>query len=224
MKHRNTLILGAVLAASVGLAPAATVFNPESPSQRVSCRIVDEAIRKVPRGDGDGVVTDAEMGPGSWRFNGRGQSFLTYKFTLNESSTAYSAVLGKSNFFGNRGVVNDYPQVLDVWSRPSYGVMKFRSGRGELVLHGDTAADPPRFALPGNGAGTVRIPLRDPDGDGVFEGCASSPWLKNFGVLVPEGGDFLQHMLYKAYATTDANGVVTMFEWTETAVFKKVKK
>jgi hypothetical protein len=183
--------------------------------------MVDQAIGKVPRGDGNGVVTDEEVGPGGWRFNGRGKSFVTYRYTLG--SSGYAAVVGQSNFIGNRGVVNDYPRVLDIWAPPRSEPMVFRKGKGELVLYGDRAADPPRFALPGSDGGQVRIPLHDPDGDGVFVGCASSPYLKNFGTLVTEGGDFLQHNLYKAYAVAGADGVVTMFEWTEAVVFKNVE-
>ena len=38
----------------------------------------------------------------------------------------------------------------------------------------------------------------------TFVGCKSSPWLKNFGVLVPEGGDFLQ--MRAAYHVTGRAG------------------
>jgi hypothetical protein len=46
-----------------------------------------------------------------------------------------------------------------------------------------------------------------------------SPLLANFGFTVQEGGDFVQREYFKASATTDANGTVTFFEWTEISTF-----
>ena len=43
--------------------------------------------------------------------------------------------------------------------------------------------------------------------------------LKNFGFVVPEGGDFVQIEYFKAYATVDSAGTVTFFEWTEVSTF-----
>ena len=59
-----------------------------------------------------------------------------------------------------------------------------------------------------------------PDGDGLFEGCATRPLIKNFGFVKPEGGDFVQSEYFKGYAETDTDGTVTFFEWTEVSTFK----
>lgn len=90
-------------------------------------------------------------------------------------------------------------------------------------MTGDLTSDPPLFRLPGSGGGRVRINLHDPDGDLTYVGCAKSPLLRNFGFLVPEGGDFVQREYFKAVTTTDAAGTVTFFEWTEISTFKNVR-
>ena len=110
--------------------------------------------------------------------------------------------------------------MLDLPQSPEAGVITFSGKRGEIILTGDTSNDPPLFKLPGEGEGEVRINLHDPDGDGIFEGCAKSPMLKNFGFVVPEGGDFVQIEYFKAYAEVDEDGTVTFFEWTEISTFK----
>ncbi|MGD8374799.1 MAG: hypothetical protein PVF68_01555 [Acidobacteriota bacterium] len=224
MRLRKPMLLAAALAlAALPSALAQSEYHPATESQAINCRAMDEALVSIPQGDGDGAIAAEEMGPGGWRFNARGQSFLTYRYELDATGTTYKGVMGQSNFYSNRGRVNDYPANLDVWAFPSDTLLVFKKRKGEIVLHGDRSADPPRFALPGTDGGTVRIPMHDPDGDGVFVGCSSSPWLKNYGLLVSEGGDFLQQNRYKAFAVTDENGVVTAFEWTEVAMFKQVK-
>lgn len=223
MRSLRTLAIAAGLAAlatSVMAGVAVSDFHPATPSQKVLCKSVDDALAAIPRGNGDGHVSDSELGPGGWRFNSVGRSFVTFAHSLNSSGDGYNVVGGRSRMNGNSGIINDYPRFLDV-RRPSVeGLRIFHDRRGELVLSGDTSSDPPRFALPGKGAGSVRIHLRDANGDGVYEGCAKSPYLKNFGVLVTEGGDFVQHNLFKAYAKVDSDGKVTFFEWTEVASFK----
>ena len=206
--------------------PTTTTYNPTTLSQLVACNLVDKAISSIPRGNGDGFVTDAETGPGGWRFNGGGRSFVTFAHTLKDNGTPsdpsddfYDVDAGRSNVAGNAGTINDYPATLDLPQVDLSGAMTFKGKRGEIVLTGDPNNDPPLFALPGQGEGQVRINLTDQDGDGTFEGCAKSPLLKNFGFLVPEGGDFVQREYFKAYADVGAGGTVTFFEWTEISTF-----
>jgi len=189
-------------------------------SQSLDCNLVDIAIEKIPDGDGAPPVTDEEVGPGGWRFNSRGQSFVTFAYTLNANRDGYDVIAGRSNVAGNIGTINDYPAVLDLTESPEAGVITFSGKRGEIILTGDPLNDPPVFKLPGEGEGEVRINLSDPDGDGIFEGCAKSPLLKNFGWVVPEGGDFVQIEYFKAYAEVDEDGTVIFFEWTEISTFK----
>lgn len=94
--------------------------------------------------------------------------------------------------------------------------------RGEIILIGSMYNDPPLFQLPGAGEGCVRINLQDPDKNGVYEGCAQSRLLWNFGLTVLDGGDFVQQEFFKAIAEVDGNGVATYFEWTEVSTFKNV--
>jgi len=198
----------------------ASASNAMFESQSVDCNLVDNAIGKIPSGDGDGTVTDGEVGPGGWRFNGSGKSFVTFAYTLNSAGDGYDVVAGRSNCVGNTGIINDYPTVLDLPQVTSDEVIIFSGKRGEIILTGDTSNDPPLFKLPGEGEGEVRINLHDPDGDGKFEGCAKSPMLKNFGFVVAEGGDYVQIEYFKAYAEVDEDGTVTFFEWTEISTFK----
>ncbi len=51
----------------------------------------------------------------------------------------------------------------------------------------------------------------------VFEGCAVSPLLENFGVIVTEEGNFAQKEYFKAYDETDADGRVLFFETSSLA-------
>jgi hypothetical protein len=218
-----------LVSAPVLAAKHAVTYNPVTPSQMVACNLVDNAIAKIPHGDGIPPVTDDEVGPGGWRFSSTGGSFVTFSYTLNDNSTPidpsddfYDVVAGRSNVAGNAGIVNDYPAVLDLPQSSQAEVIVFSGKRGEIVLTGDPNNDPPLFALPGKGAGQVRINLHDPNGDGVYEGCAKSPLLKNFGFLVPEGGNFVQKEYFKAYAVVDQSGTVTFFEWTEISTFKNI--
>ena len=211
---------GPALAAKPGV-----TYNPVHPSQCVACKLVDNALAKIPHGDGISPVTDAEVGPGGWRYNSLGKSFVTFAYTLKDNDTPldpsddfYDVVAGRSNVAGNAGTINDYPATLDLPQSPLSGAIVFSGKRGEIVLTGDSSI-PPLFALPGQGAGQVRINLHDPDGDGVYEGCAMRPMLKNFGFVVPEGGDYVQREYFKAYAMVDATGTVIFFEWTEISTF-----
>lgn len=234
MKRIAILVIAvAVLLALIGgpamAAKPGVTYNPVTPSQFVACKLVDNALAKIPHGDGISPVTDDEVGPGGWRYSNGGGSFVTFAYTINYNGTSddpsddfYDVVAGRSNAAGNAGIINDYPAVLDLPQTLLSGVIVFSGNRGEIVLTGDTSNDPPLFALPGKGEGQVRINLHDPDGDGVFEGCAKSPLLKNFGFVVPEGGDFVQIEYFKAYAVVDDDGTVTFFEWTEVSTFSNV--
>jgi hypothetical protein len=220
------LVLSLTVTPVLAAKPAAVTYTPVTPSQLVACKLVDNALAKIPHGNGDGTVTDDEVGPGGWRYNSRGESFVTFAYTLNDNGTPadpsddfYDVVAGRSNVAGNAGIINDYPAVLDLPQSALSGAIVFSGNRGEIILTGDTSNVPPLIALPGKGAGQIRINLHDPDGDGVFEGCAVSPMLKNYGYVVPEGGDFVQKEYFKAYATVDATGTVTFFEWTEVSTF-----
>ena len=225
MRKWKVMVVGmAGMATAVWAGPQeVTTYNPKMPSHSVNCNGIARSIGNVPHGNGDGITSDEEVGRGGWRYSSRGKSFITQRYTLNSGRSGYDVLLGQSNFIGNRGIVNDYPRVLDYWTYPVPRTLVFANGSGELVLTGDPSVTPPRFSFPGQGSGTVRIPMRDPEGDGTFVGCKASPWLKNFGLLVSEGGDYLQQSLYKVYAKTDATGMVTSLEWTEIVLFKNVR-
>lgn len=199
--------------------PAGSVYNPETPSQLVQCNQVDKALEAIPKGDGEDPVTDDELGPGGWRYNVAGRSFVTFAHELNEAENGYVVNAGRSNVGANT-LANDYPAFLDLPQTPTSGVMTIVGRRGEIILTGDTANDPPSFKLPGAGAGSVRINVHDRDGDGRYEGCAQSPFLRNFGFVKPEGGDFVQQELFKAAVDVDDAGTVTFFEFTEVSTFK----
>lgn len=216
----STSIAAAFVAIGLGSAAAET-YTPVTPSQLVECNQVDKTLAHIPHGDGTNPVTDEETGPGGWRYNGGGQSFVTFAYTLNLDGDGYDVDAGRSKVAGNAGIINDYPAVLDLPQDASSGVMVIKGRRGDITLTGDTAGNPPLFKLPGAGEGQVRINLHDPDGDGIFEGCASSPMLKNFGFVKPEGGDFVQSEYFKGYAETGADGTVFFFEWTEISTFNK---
>lgn len=49
-----------------------------------------------------------------------------------------------------------------------------------------------------------------------------SPLLRNFGFVVPEGGDFVQQEYFKAVVEVDGFDTVLFFEWTEVSTFKNV--
>jgi hypothetical protein len=186
----------------------------------VACKQVDTSLSKIPRGNGDGTVTAAETGPGGWRYNRVGQSFVTFAHTWDGSQ--YGVDAGRSNVGANSGTINNYPEFLDLPQAPLSGQLVFKDRQGEIVLTGDTDNAPPLFKLPGKGAGQVRIVMTETEPPNSFEGCAISPLLKNFGVLVQEGGDFVQREFFKAYAETDDGGNVSFFEWTEVSTFKNV--
>ncbi len=199
--------------------PVLTTYTANTPSQLVDCNQIDKALSHIPHGDGTTPVTDAETGPGGWRFNSGGRSFVTFAHNLNGAMDGYDVDAGRSNVSGNGGIINDYPAVLDLPQAPLVGVMTIVGKRGDITLTGDTGNVPPLFKLPGAGAGTVRINIQDPDGDGTYEGCAKSAFLKNFGFVKPEGGDFVQREYLKAVAVVDMTGKVTFFEWTEVSTF-----
>src|ERR1051326_5535197 len=90
-----------------------TVYHPVHPSQLVECQEVDNALSRIPRGNGDGVITEDELGPGGWRYNRLGQSFITFDYTLNSAGTGYNVIAGRSNVGANTGIINDYPVALD---------------------------------------------------------------------------------------------------------------
>jgi len=225
---KRTVVFLGVLAVSLLVSSSAALALLES--QSVDCRQVDRMVLAIPTGDGDGVVTDAETGPGGWRYNSRGQSFVTFAHALNDNGTPddpsddfYDVDAGRSGIGANGGIINDYPATLDLPQSDLSGAIVFSHNRGEITLTGDTSNDPPLFKLPGAGEGEVRINmLQYPFAPGIFEGCAASPLLKNFGFDVPEGGDFVQVEYFKAYATVDPAGTVTFFEWTEISTFKNI--
>ncbi len=200
--------------------PVLTTYTAITPSQLVDRKQIDKALSHIPYGDGISPVTDAETGPGGWRFSNGGGSFVTFAHHLNAGLNGYDVDAGRSNVAGSAGTINDYPAVLDLPQLATSGVMTIVGKRGEIILTGDTSNIPPLFKLPGAGAGTVRINVHDPDGDGTYEGCAQSPLLKNFGFVKPEGGDFVQQEYFKAIVDVDGSGTITFFEWTEVSTFK----
>ena len=219
---RTFMTVGLVtLALAITPSFSGTTYHPSSPSHEVSCNMVDSALAKIPQGNGDGAVGASELGPGGWHFNGNGQSFATFRHFL--TGDTYAVIAGRSRVRANFATVNDYPARMDFAQAPLNMGLQFKKSHGVIVLSGDTRRDPPRFTLPGNSEGWVRVHMRDRDGDGVYEGCASTPWLSNFGVLVPEGGDFLQQNYIKIHAVTNGDGVVTFFEMTEISTFKEVR-
>lgn len=217
-----TMTTAAALAAST-LISATASDNPNTPSQLVECNQVDKALSHIPHGDGAQPVADAETGPGGWRYNGAGMSFVSFEHELDPTGQFYVVFAGRSRVGSNSTIINDYPAVLDLPQTPQTLILTFKGRHGVIILTGDAESDPPLFALPGAGEGEVRINMSDPDGDGVFEGCAERPLLKNFGFVKPEGGDFVQIDYFKAYAETDMDGTVTFFEWTEVSTFKNTE-
>lgn len=222
MTHvRTTISMAAVallaLATVLALPAAADDYTPHNPSQAVECNQVDQALAKIPHGDGVAPVTDEETGPGGWRYNTGGRSFVTFHYDLNGAGDGYDVAAGRSNTGGNSGIINDYPAVLDLPQSPDDGVKHFGKRHGEIVLDGGAL-----FNLPGKGNGQVRIQLSDSDKDGIYEGCAKSPQLTNFGFTVKEGGPFVQQEYFKAWAETDDDGRVISYEWTEVSTFKNV--
>lgn len=216
--NRRIGMLGGLIAGLMvaTMAPAsASSYTAHHPSQGVECKIVDNAIAKIPHGDGVAPVTDDEVGPGGARFNGGGRSFVTFHYDLNAAEDGYDVVAGRSNVGGN--AVNDYPENLNLPQAPREGVREFTKRSAHITLSGDDA-----FQLPGEGNGGVRINMQDADRDGIYEGCAKRLQLTNFGFSVTEGGDFVQHEYYKAWAETDENGRVTSYEWTEISTFHNV--
>src|SRR5262249_37008747 len=93
-------------------------------------------------------------------------------------------------------------------------LLNFSRNRGVLTLN-----QMPGFSYPG---GDTDVNLHN-NGEGVFEGCASTPLLSNSGFLVQEGGDFIQKEYFKVVAITDDTGLVTYFEFTEVSTFKQVQ-
>lgn len=197
--------------------PAGTTYSPVHPSQAVSCNLVDNAISKLPKTDGDGVVTDDEVGPGGWRHQSSGRGFVTFNYDWDGSSE-YTVVAGRSNTAGN--APSDYPALLNLPQSPREGQLVFSSNHGEIVLSGD-----PAFALPGSDGGQVRISLRRTGTDGgdvVYAGCAKRHYLTLFGFAVPEGGDFVIQSYFKAWARANSSGEVLEYEWTEIDTYKNV--
>jgi hypothetical protein len=196
--------------------PNTTEFTAHHPSQEVECQLVDNAIAKIPHGNGDGVVTDDETGPGGWRFNGGGRSFVTFNDVWN-GVDEYVVFAGRSNVGANSGIINDYPEFLDLPQDPNEGQEVFGARHGELTLGGGD-----EFQLPGQDNGQVHINMQfvgTDGGDRLYEGCANTPQLTNFGFTVKEGGDFVQQEYFKAWARADADGNVTEYEWTEISTF-----
>lgn len=185
-----------------------------NPSQQVECDLVDSFIETIPHGNGDGSVTDDEVGPGGWRFNGGGQSFVTFAYDLNMTEDGYVVDAGRSNVGTNTGIINDYPAELDLPQDPKDDVLTFDGPVGVITLSGGD-----EFQLPGKDTGEVRIVVHDPEGDGTYEGCAKTPQLTNFGFTKKEGGAFVQIEYFKAYAEADEDGTVIFYETSEISTF-----
>lgn len=229
--NRSAIVVASALALALvfGFAPSSTAqnpadteYNPWTPSQMVDCQLVDQLIAMIPHGDGVRPVTEEETGPGGWRYNGDGRSFVTFDYVLNDNGTpndssddSYDVNAGRSAVGINGTIINDYPMFLDLQQNPVDDILTFSGRRGSIVLTGSAAAG---FTLPGAGDGQVIINVTDPDGDGAYEGCARTPIFQGF--TVQGGGSFLQQEYFKAYAETDPNGVVTFYEWTEISTFK----
>jgi len=211
--HRSRLVVLAAVFAMLTTMMVATAqaesYTPHTPSQSVDCEQVDQSLARIPHGNGDGVVTDEEVGPGGWRYNGGGMSFVTFAHELVGDD--YVVTAGRSRVGANTGIINDYPEFLDLPQTPQEGALTFDGRNGAIVLSSGDG-----FTLPGE---EIRINVRDQDGDGTYVGCAQSPLIENFGFTVPEGGDFVQREYFKAYAETDGDGVVTFYEWTEVSTF-----
>lgn len=211
--HRSRLVVMAAAFAMLTTMMTATAqaesYSPHTPSQFVECAQVDQSLARIPHGDGDGVVTDEELGPGGWRYNGGGRSFVTFAHELVDDD--YVVKAGRSNVGANTGIINDYPTSLDLPQAPQEGALVFDGRNGAIVLSSGSG-----FTLPGS---EIRINVHDPEGDGTYVGCAQSPLIENFGFTVPEGGDFVQREYFKAYAETDGDGVVSFYEWTEVSTF-----
>lgn len=222
MKHLRVAIIAGLLAmattvpALAGNGNMTYDYHPHTPSQEVECMVVDNTLAKIPHGDGDGVVTKDETGPGGWRYNGGGRSFVTFAHDLDGDQ--YIVDAGRSNVGSNSGIINDYPEFLDLPQDAQDDVLQFSGPRGVITLTGGD-----EFQLPGPDNGEVHINLTrvgpSDAGGNIYEGCAKAPQLTNFGFTVVEGGDFVQQEYFKVYAETDASGTVVFYEWTEISTF-----
>lgn len=201
--------------------PSSTSYHPVTPSQLVECELVDRTIARIPRGDGDGTLDSDETGPGGWFFAPNGRSFVTFAFELDDAGTpgdpsddVYQVDAGRSAVAANSDIINDYPEFLDLPQGTSGNIRSMSRPRDEITLVGVS----PEFELPGKDGGKAIISVTDPDGDGVYEGCAERPLRTLFGFLVTEGGDLLQHEYFKVFAETDETDRVTFWEFTEISI------
>ncbi|CAN5664012.1 hypothetical protein BH23CHL2_BH23CHL2_10430 [soil metagenome] len=217
-RRLGILAISMVMLLATTAVASAEEYTPVHPSQLVTCAIVDNTLAQLPHGNGDGVVTEDETGPGGWRYNGGGRSFVTFAYNLNVAEDGYGVVAGRSNVRGNTGTINDYPAVLDLPQSSTDDVLEFNGRHGVIVVSGGDL-----FNLPGQDNGEVRINMTrvgtSDDGGHIYEGCAKTPQITNFGFTVQEGGDFVQQEYFKAYAETDSTGTVTFYEWTEVSTF-----
>lgn len=209
-----TLAVGALLALDVDLR-AATEYHPTLPSQRISCDVVDDVIARLPRGDGDGVIDADEIGPGGWRHGSTGRWFVTRAFRLNDAGDGYRIRDGRAKVGDNAGVVNDYPASLDMPKGFWQGALTLEGPEPAITLGGT-----PGFRLPGDDEGSVRVPLEDAGDDGVYEGCARTPYVIDLGPLTADGGNLMQRDYLKLSAMVDSTGVVLYWEVTEISVFR----
>ena len=132
---------------------AQTEYLPHTPAQMVGATMSTGRSVGSRWGNGDVTVTDDETGPGGWRFNRLGQSFVTFAYTWNPLAPGYDVVAGRSGVALNAAIVNDYPAALDLPQAPDPDQLVFRDHQGEIVLTGDTSTDPPAFKLSGRGPG-----------------------------------------------------------------------
>lgn len=193
-------------------------FTPVTPSQQVECEQVDEVIRRIPKGNGDGVVTKDETGPEGWHFDRFGRSFVTFMHTWN-GKDRYVVVAGRSNVGTNAGVINDYPLILDLPQHALFGRLAFRY---QNVLVVDPTRETTLFAPSGTGTGQVQITLHEVDMPNIFVGCATHPPHEILAVRAPEDNHSVLRDYFKAYAETDDEWNVTRFEWTGISTFKSL--
>ena len=126
MRYRKTTCAVAACAALMfagKIVLASDNPNEANPSQTVECNQVDKRLSFIPHGNGDGSVTADETAPGSWRYNGRGQSFVTFAHTYDGGSDEYVVVAGRSAVGANSTIINDYPETLDLPQAPQAGAL-----------------------------------------------------------------------------------------------------
>ncbi len=141
-------VLPTALAAT---AVAGDEISRHTPSQKVECEAVASTLEALPRGDGDGKVTDDEVGPDGWRLSRFGTSVVTVAYRLDRNDTPedptddfYAVTAGRSGTGANEKIVNAYPAELDREQSPVRGLRD----RPERFWYSAANLEVPKRTLP----------------------------------------------------------------------------